>query len=494
MPRSVQRSASRGRPRRFGTLQIILACAMSLLAGVKIGQLRFVSDESSPRTQELRPQRLMESQWHSLEELGEAVRSLRGRVGEIADRGDADAAWREVAELTEWLEDRPTERRETRTRAVDVKTKVDAALPAPAKVPREVPQMKELDSTTALVVICFDRADLLRKCLEAVVRRAPCAMRLLVSQDGGGKREAKVGREAEAAFENLRSRCPRSRCRRVVHEQQLQSGSGYHKLARHFKFALSSAFDLEGVDRVIVLEEDLIVSPDFFNFFAFVAPVLDTDKTLLAASAFNDNGQRGNVRDASAVLRSDFFPGLGWMLTQNIWAELGPKWPDAYWDDWLREPDQRKGRHILRPEISRSYHLASSGGTSHGQFADYLKNIQLYDGPEETDFGDPQNLDMHIYDRHFIDDLRAALKLEKPSDITHAPPGPLRLEYDGIDDRLGPNAFPALARALGIMDNVKAGVPRTAYRGVVSFYREDHLIYLAPPLAEVERRLFTTAS
>lgn len=25
--------------------------------------------------------------------------------------------------------------------------------------------------------------------------------------------------------------------------------------------------------------------------------------------------------------RSDFFPGLGWMLTRDLWLELEPKWP-----------------------------------------------------------------------------------------------------------------------------------------------------------------------
>ncbi len=25
------------------------------------------------------------------------------------------------------------------------------------------------------------------------------------------------------------------------------------------------------------------------------------------------------------MLRSDFFPGLGWMLTKTMWDELGPK-------------------------------------------------------------------------------------------------------------------------------------------------------------------------
>lgn len=33
---------------------------------------------------------------------------------------------------------------------------------------------------------------------------------------------------------------------------------------------------------------------------------------------------------AEALYRSDFFPGLGWMLTKSTWMELSPKWPKAY--------------------------------------------------------------------------------------------------------------------------------------------------------------------
>ena len=112
--------------------------------------------------------------------------------------------------------------------------------------------------------------------------------------------------------------------------------------------------------RVIVLEEDLEVSPDFFDLFAAAAAVLAADSrarggpgSLLGASAWNDNGQAGRARDARALVRADFFPGLGWMLDRYTWDELGPKWPKGYWDDLLREPAQRRGRQVLVPRGPR---------------------------------------------------------------------------------------------------------------------------------------------
>jgi hypothetical protein len=49
-----------------------------------------------------------------------------------------------------------------------------------------------------------------------------------------------------------------------------------------------------------------------------VAPLLDADDSLLAASAWNDNGVEGYVHDSEALYRSDFFPGLGWMISRCV--------------------------------------------------------------------------------------------------------------------------------------------------------------------------------
>jgi len=48
-------------------------------------------------------------------------------------------------------------------------------------------------------------------------------------------------------------------------------------------------------------------------------------------SAWNDNGKAGLVDESAPFLlyRTDFFPGLGWMLTRDLWLELAPKWPKS---------------------------------------------------------------------------------------------------------------------------------------------------------------------
>ena len=130
---------------------------------------------------------------------------------------------------------------------------------------------------------------------------------------------------------------------------------GYYKIARHYGWALNTVFD-KGFEFVIIVEDDLNVAPDFFEYFMGTHTLLREDSSLWCVSAWNDNGKEDLIdTNATELLyRTDFFPGLGWMLSKNLWSELSPKWPKSFWDDWIRNPEQRKGRSCIRPEISRT--------------------------------------------------------------------------------------------------------------------------------------------
>lgn len=105
---------------------------------------------------------------------------------------------------------------------------------------------------------------------------------------------------------------------------------GYYKIARHYGWALNTTFQI-GFDFVIIVEDDLNVAPDFFEYFLATYKLLKQDSSLWCVSAWNDNG-KANVVDTTRpdlLYRTDFFPGLGWMLTKELWQELSVKWPKS---------------------------------------------------------------------------------------------------------------------------------------------------------------------
>jgi hypothetical protein len=136
-------------------------------------------------------------------------------------------------------------------------------------------------------------------------------------------------------------------------------------------------FECHKAPRLIFLEEDLEIAPDFFSYFAAFAPLLDKDLSLMCVSAWNDHGQRGRAVNVTALYRTDIFPGLGWMLTSAVGNEFAKDWPNLYWDDHLRQPKVRKGRQCIFPEVSRT-HTFGKVGTSGGQFYDqHLASMML---------------------------------------------------------------------------------------------------------------------
>lgn len=124
---------------------------------------------------------------------------------------------------------------------------------------------------------------------------------------------------------------------------------GYFKIARHYGWALNQTFFNFNFETVIIVEgkyllkssyidnrnnffiDDLDVSSDFFEYFLGTYPLLKKDPTLWCVSAWNDNGKAGLVNEnrPDLLYRTDFFPGLGWMLTKSLWLELCNKWPKA---------------------------------------------------------------------------------------------------------------------------------------------------------------------
>ncbi|WKX89943.1 hypothetical protein Q1695_009075 [Nippostrongylus brasiliensis] len=258
----------------------------------------------------------------------------------------------------------------------------------------------------------------------------------------------------------------------------------YYYIARHYKLALEHVFDKLGYNSVILLEDDLDISTDFFEYFSGTRYLLDLDPMLWCVSAWNDNGKAGNIdRNAHSLLyRSDFFPGLGWMMTRTLWKEVGPKWPAGFWDDWLREPENRKDRQCIRPEISRTK-MTSFGklGASKGLFFNkHLARVILNDVYVAFTSMDLDYLLNPKYDGDFNRTVFQESPLMSVEDavrftLHNGNAGrSIRVEYNGNEDYI------RKADTFHVMHDFKAGVPRTAYQGVVTCFFNGVRVFLVP--------------
>lgn len=160
-----------------------------------------------------------------------------------------------------------------------------------------------------------------------------------------------------------------------------ESSSGHCNLAMHYLMLVQLFFQCLNAPRLIFLEEDLQIAPDFFNYFEAAAQILDKDDSLLCISAWNDHGQRGRVLNNTALYRTDVMPGLGWMLHGDVAREILPGWSRsmAYggWDEYLRDPCTRKGRQCIFPEVSRTCTFGEVGNSKGMFFHQHLSNMVL---------------------------------------------------------------------------------------------------------------------
>ena len=106
---------------------------------------------------------------------------------------------------------------------------------------------------------------------------------------------------------------------------------------------------------IIVAEDDLLFSPDFYEYLTSTAPILENDPTTFVVSAWNDNGFKNIVKDPHALKRTEFFPGLGWLLPRELYKkELEMRWPSEHWDHWLRSVEVHGTRDIIYPEVKKN--------------------------------------------------------------------------------------------------------------------------------------------
>eukprot|EP00467_Chlorarachnion_reptans_P001578 CAMPEP_0114527776 /NCGR_PEP_ID=MMETSP0109-20121206/23812_1 /TAXON_ID=29199 /ORGANISM="Chlorarachnion reptans, Strain CCCM449" /LENGTH=558 /DNA_ID=CAMNT_0001709795 /DNA_START=254 /DNA_END=1934 /DNA_ORIENTATION=- len=339
-------------------------------------------------------------------------------------------------------------------------------------------------SRVPVAIVAKDRPDLLRRCLESIERAESSVMNMVtIYQHGHDPRLSSVAEDFQKQGVSL-----------VRNEANTNNGEAHVRIARHYKFVLSRAFENPETSYVIVLEDDMEVSVDFFLYFQSIGRLYEVDDSIYCISTWNDNGFLNKVRDSRRVLRSEFFMGLGWLVSRKLYKEeWEPRWPSAHWDHWLRDPRNRKGRECVYPEISRNYNSGSVGvHVNHKFYNKFLKRIKKNgDKSSPLRLQDAIKGERRTYEQEQDLLLRSAIvNVSFPDISSNHKNGVFALAFE--KSRRGsyiwesdPNsAWAKIAQDFGIWHEF-----RTFRQGLVQFWHEDNFLILVEKGSKAYQRL-----
>ena len=327
--------------------------------------------------------------------------------------------------------------------------------------------------------MCYNRPDYLERTLKSLMSvPLPQGFKLYISEDGTDPRVAAVGR-SHPQFTLMQHPRDEKRLEGNMPMNAIQGPPVYYRISAHYKFAFTQVIDMHHHDYIVFVEDDMEISNDFYTYFQATLPIIDTDRTVWAVSSWNDNGQDRFVSDARELVRADFFPGLGWGTSRSIWNELSMTWPGGHWDDWLREPPQRRNRVTIRPEISRTKNFGAHGA-SDGQFFDqYIASVKLNMQAVNWGAEDLSYLVKDSYDQIFLRAVGSATRINDLAEIRGGVIQDYRIEYPSLKE------YERMAQQNGLMPDSKAGVPRCGYLNIVTIKVNGNRIFYSPPLAQL---------
>mmetsp|Transcript_118388 Transcript_118388/g.334602 ORF Transcript_118388/g.334602 Transcript_118388/m.334602 type:complete len:836 (+) Transcript_118388:127-2634(+) len=246
---------------------------------------------------------------------------------------------------------------------------------------------------TAIVVLAHNRASNLRSCLRSLFGLGDVSLfKIHVSVDGVDafdRMEAEARQEAAKANASIDVwRCQPRQTDPMRHGPELLKWFETYntaKIAWHYWSVFEKTFTELKYEFAIFVEDDLHLSPDFLAFFRSTAWLLKEDHSIWCVSAWNDNGFPSVSHDHCRLLRSTYFPGLGFLLPREAWLTFRTWWaqaPTMGWDYWMRVAFRRAGKECIIPEVPRSHHVSQKGASvSSAKSVELFKMMSFADLP-----------------------------------------------------------------------------------------------------------------
>jgi hypothetical protein len=149
-------------------------------------------------------------------------------------------------------------------------------------------------------------------------------------------------------------------------------------------FLLEFAFSKTEAKGAIVLEDDIVTSVDFFNYFQWTFAHVLTDKNVLSVTGFNidsrvASGKKYHPQDYPYDLLKNSenkrakFTGWSWAIAKDKWMQVRKHWSFLSWDIGLDKLQRELGLISYKPVLGRAKNIGMQGGINFTEAEDNPK-------------------------------------------------------------------------------------------------------------------------
>lgn len=190
---------------------------------------------------------------------------------------------------------------------------------------------------------------------------------LIISQDGGNPEVTRLIREIRFTHTVI-----------IQHTRPFLGILAYFwdslvACSTHIHFLLDFAFQKTKAEGAIVLEDDLVPSLDFYDYFRWTFAHVLTSEKVLSVTGFNldsrivreknhhpqdypydllENRENGRAK----------FTGWSWGITRDKWQQVRRRWSFTSWDIGFDKLQRRLGLISYKPVLSRVRNIGMQGG------------------------------------------------------------------------------------------------------------------------------------
>ncbi|XP_042871588.1 protein O-linked-mannose beta-1,2-N-acetylglucosaminyltransferase 1-like [Penaeus japonicus] len=270
----------------------------------------------------------------------------------------------------------------------------------------------------------------------------------------------------------------------LIHRPQGEKGTAT-LLNMHFRFSVHNVFNFfPEADKAIILEDDLLLAPDFLSFFQQTAWLLDADPSISHVNSFSTNSYPEVASDPTVLRRVEMFPQFGWMVKRTWAQEMFQFWiPEndtADWDWWLSGARQRQGRDALLPEVSRTFHAGAAGAHVTGWAQEHFYNHMIFNQDPKVKLKGLTNMTKDRYEANIQRDINRAIPLNltgSPCDGPILPPdhpGPFKIYVEAKTNNDEYDSFYVMQVCLhGYFQDT-----REMFRGTLRYNLKGRLLYV----------------